>query len=132
MLKFGQIIDLDLLDRIGESKGAEDLRESLQKQEAQHRKELAEWDRKIDKAMQELAVVTQENTNYLDSIADLTTKHRNLETSLFARKDNLFSNPITKKREEKAERDRLVEVVNAQASVIEKLKVEIHHLRHKP
>ena len=40
MLKFGQIIDLDLLDRIGESKGAEDLRESLQKQEAQHRKEL--------------------------------------------------------------------------------------------
>ena len=132
MLKFGQIIDLDLLDRIGESKGAEDLRESLQKQEAQHRKELAEWDRKIDKAMQELAVVTQENTNYLDSIADLTTKHRNLEASLFARKDNLFSNPITKRREEKVERDRLVEVVNAQASVIEKLKVEIHHLRHKP
>mgnify|MGYP001188008898 CR=1 FL=1 len=132
MLKFGQIIDLDLLDRIGESKGAEDLRESLQKQEAQHRKELAEWDRKIDKAMQELAVVTQENTNYLNSIADLTTKHRNLEASLSARKDNLFSNPITKRREEKAERDRLVEVVNTQATVIEKLKVEIHHLRHKP
>ena len=85
-----------------------------------------------NKAMQELAVVTQENTNYLDSIADLTTKHRNLEASLFARKDNLFSNPITKRREEKVERDRLVEVVNAQASVIEKLKVEIHHLRHKP
>ena len=55
-----------------------------------------------------------------------------METSLFARKDNLFSNPTTKKREEKAERDRLVEVVNAQAGVIEKLKVEIHHLRHKP
>ena len=104
----------------------------MQKQEAQQRKELTEWDKKIDKAMQELAVVTQESTNYLNSIVDLITKHGNLEASLTARKDNLFSNPISKRRKEKAERDRLLEVVNAQASVVEKLKVEIHHLRHKP
>ena len=34
MLKFGQIIDLDVLDRLGTNKGSEDLKETLKKQEA--------------------------------------------------------------------------------------------------
>eukprot|EP00976_Prorocentrum_cordatum_P071208 1180232-Prorocentrum_minimum.AAC.2 len=51
MLKFGQLIDLSVLDRMGSNKGADDLRESLKKQELQHAMELEEWNRKIEQSL---------------------------------------------------------------------------------
>lgn len=50
MLKFGMLIDLDVLDRMGSNKGVEDLKESLRQQERAHAAELAEWTRKIEEA----------------------------------------------------------------------------------
>ncbi len=54
MLKFGQEVDMELLDALGASRGTEELRAELARQEAQHAKELAEWDAKIAQRTDEL------------------------------------------------------------------------------
>jgi len=43
MLKFGQIIDLEKLERMGVNKNAEELKEKLNKNENKYANELNEW-----------------------------------------------------------------------------------------
>lgn len=131
MLKFGQIIDLDVLDRLGTNKGSEDLKETLKKQEAQQNRELKDWDRKIEVAVQRLASLTHENTFHLNQISELTAKQKMLEKKISSTKSNLFTNPAEIKRKENAERDHLVQIVNSQAREIQQLKGEINLLRRK-
>eukprot|EP00958_Prasinococcus_capsulatus_P003259 scaffold302_cov397-Prasinococcus_capsulatus_cf.AAC.7 len=66
MLKFGQIVDLDLLDRMSVCNDCEEVKESLKKQEANHAKELRSWQHKIEAANKELEQVTRENTDALN------------------------------------------------------------------
>jgi hypothetical protein len=55
MLKFGQEVDLELLDALGSTNGAEEaLRAELARQEAAHAAELAAWDAKIAARTDEL------------------------------------------------------------------------------
>ena len=89
MLKFGQIIDLDVLDRLGTNKGSEDLKETLKKQEAQQNRELKDWDRKIEVAVQRLASLTHENTFHLNQISELTAKQKMLEKKISSTKQPL-------------------------------------------
>ena len=65
MLKFGQEIDLELLDRIGTTRGAEELQEQLKAQEAGLAKELKQWDHKIQEAQDQMMALTIENTQCL-------------------------------------------------------------------
>jgi len=44
MLKFGQIIDLEKLERMGVNKNAEELKEKLNKNENKYSIELSNWD----------------------------------------------------------------------------------------
>ncbi|KAK9811670.1 hypothetical protein WJX72_008037 [[Myrmecia] bisecta] len=131
MLKFGQIIDLDVLDRVGSTKGAEDLRQQLKQQEAQQAKELTEWDNKVKARTDELAALTRENTSCLTAVANLTRVQKSLETSLATTQTKLFSDPIAQRRREVAERDELVRLVNAQARELEGLKAQVYALRSK-
>jgi hypothetical protein len=47
-------VDLELLDALGASRGTEELRAELARQEVQHVRELAEWDAKIASRTEEL------------------------------------------------------------------------------
>jgi hypothetical protein len=49
-----QVIDLELLDALGASRGTEELKEELRRQEQAYAQELAEWDHKISSRMDEL------------------------------------------------------------------------------
>jgi hypothetical protein len=51
------VIDLELLDALGASRGTEELKEELRRQEAAYAKELAEWDQKMAARMDELVGV---------------------------------------------------------------------------
>ena len=53
------MIDLDLLDRMGASRGTEDLKEQLKAQEQRYARELVAWDKKIAARMEELMAITQ-------------------------------------------------------------------------
>jgi hypothetical protein len=66
-----QVIDLELLDKVGPAQGADDLRAQLESQEKFS--ELGEWDRKI--AARALLHST-ENTAHLHTVAELTTQQR--------------------------------------------------------
>jgi hypothetical protein len=44
MLKFGQIIDLEKLERMGINKAADELRDKLQKEDVKRSKELEKYD----------------------------------------------------------------------------------------
>lgn len=131
MLKFGQVIDLDVLDRMRSNKGAEDLKEQLRRQELDHSREVKEWNRKINQSMGELSALTRENTECLNAVAELTHTQKKLEAALSSTQSSLFNDPVQARRREVAERDHLVQVVNAQAKEIESLESEISVLRLK-
>ena len=131
LLKFGQLIDLDLLDKMGVNKTTEDLKENLLGQEKQFIRDIAQWNKKIEQAKRELAEYTQENTNYLNSLAELTASQRQLDLKLHSTQNELFTNPAAQRKKEIAARDHLIDVINMQAQQIDALKQEINLLRHK-
>ncbi|KAG2482730.1 hypothetical protein HYH03_018361 [Edaphochlamys debaryana] len=131
MLKFGQVIDLELLDKVSSSRGTEELKEELRKQEVQYTRELAEWDARISARMDELVVLTRENTACLNAVSELTAAQRRLESGLTATRKGLFSDPVQQRKAEVEERDALVQLVNAQAQELDRLKTQLMALRRK-
>jgi len=131
MLKFGQLIDLEMLDRVGSNKGAEELKEQLAKQEAVFAAETKKWNAKLAQSQAELTNLTAENTACLNAVAELTDTQKQLEGVLNSTQGALFTDPAAARRREIAERDHLVQVVNSQAKEIEGLKAEINVLRRK-
>jgi len=131
MLKFGQIINLDLLDTIGASRGTEELKEEIRKQEEAYTKELAEWDKKIAERTNELMALTAENTRALNAVSEMTAAQRGLESGLTKTRKTMFVDPVLQRRQEVEERDSLVQLVNAQATEIERVKAQILALRSK-
>ena len=132
MLKFGQeVIDLDVFDRIGSNKVADDMKETLHKQERAQRKQLNEWAAKTEETQSEYAKVTMQHTEYLNRIASLTRRQRELEKGVKSTQSTIFTDPSEQRAKEIQERDRLVLVVNKQAMEIQHLRNEIQRLRLK-
>lgn len=131
MLKFGQIIDLDMLDRMGANRGAEDMKANLRRQEEAHAQELRQLDSRIKQANAELSRMTAENTDCLNRVASLTSRKKDLDDQLASTQTTLFTDTAAARRKEIRERDRLVQLVNAQAKSIDALKAEINMLRRK-
>jgi prefoldin subunit 5 len=82
MLKFGQIIDLEKLERMGINRGADELREKLQKEDMKRQRDLEQWDSRINKLKEELTDVTRKNTYLLETLVSLTESKQQLEDSL--------------------------------------------------
>ena len=131
MLKFGREIDLDLLDQMGPTPGADDLRAQLQNQEKRFVAELKEWDRKIALRTEELVALTEENTTHLNTVAELTSQQKMLESGIRRTQKELEKDPIAAQKREAAERDHMVEVIQAQAKEIEYIKSQINILKRK-
>ena len=64
MLKFGQIIDLSILAKVGVDEGALELRRKLQNLENASVRKLNEWDHRIAEAKDQLSEVTANNTKW--------------------------------------------------------------------
>jgi hypothetical protein len=69
-------------------------------QELQYARELAEWDAKIATRMDELVVLTRENTACLNAVSELTSAQRKLETGLTATRKGLFADPVQQRKAE--------------------------------
>lgn len=131
MLKFGREIDLDLLDKMGPTPGADDLRAQLRAQEKRFAAELKEWDRKIAIRTEELVALTEENTTHLNTVAELTSQQKTLEAGIRRTQKELDGDPVAAQKREEAERDHMVEVIQAQAKEIEYMKSQITMLKRK-
>jgi chromosome segregation ATPase len=132
MLKFGQIIDLSILSKVGVDEGAAALRKRLKSLERSSVTRLSEWDQRIQAANDELAAITQQNTRWLERVAQLTKAQYDLEDQLNATTRNVHvadTRPTDEK--ENNERRQLLQLVQIQEKEIDSLKAEIHVLRRK-
>ncbi|ORZ38937.1 hypothetical protein BCR44DRAFT_1284366 [Catenaria anguillulae PL171] len=132
MLKFGRIVDLDRLEKMGVNKAAEDLRVQIAEKERQQARELEAWDHKISELKKRLTAAVVENTKQLEAIYELTVKRKTLEQALDTEQTAVLSQYGGPSRQEIEEQNRLISTVQRQAQEIEELKVELTDLLRKP
>lgn len=131
MLKFGREIDLDLLEQMGPTPGADELRAQLREQEKRFVAELKEWDQKLSMRTEELVALTQENTIHLNTVGELTSQQKALENGIRRTRKELNSDPVAAQKREAAERDHLIDVIQSQAKEIDYIRSQIDVLKRK-
>mmetsp|Transcript_19157 Transcript_19157/g.44611 ORF Transcript_19157/g.44611 Transcript_19157/m.44611 type:complete len:1781 (+) Transcript_19157:58-5400(+) len=132
MLKFGQTVDLDLIERSAPNKYVQELQEKVLDAEKDHRSTLARWEKMIENSKKELAKVTQENTSLMEQIVSMGYSQMQLDAALNARISNVTVNdtePLNEVRE--LERERLKDLVMLQQKEIATLQAEINLFRKK-
>ncbi|KAJ3128012.1 Cilia- and flagella-associated protein 44 [Nowakowskiella sp. JEL0407] len=131
-LKFGQIVDLEKLERMGVNKNADELREKLQKEDEKRARELEMWTNKINKLKEEVTEVTKENTANLENLVELMEQKRRLEESLNLSQSSVTTEYSGPKKKDMLEHSKLISLVNSQAEEIRVLRAEIETLIRKP
>lgn len=132
MLKFGQKIDLEVLARVGDDSAAEEHKRQVREAEIKSVKRLADCDKRVAAAKDELSKVTLENTRWLERVAKLTQAQYRLEHQLNKSTKSVHvtdSSPVDEQSD--AEKRELLQVVQAQEKELDALKAEIHVLRSK-
>ena len=118
MLKFGQTIDLDSLEKMGLSKAVSDLNEKITQQEAAQERGLGKVRGRIKNEQERLLVSMQDNTERLRNIAELTDKQHRLEAELDVTLSDVHGGGGGgggSSRKDEMERVRLVQLVKLQA-----------------
>eukprot|EP00879_Flechtneria_rotunda_P013188 GHRR01013773.1.p1 GENE.GHRR01013773.1~~GHRR01013773.1.p1 ORF type:complete len:651 (+),score=294.03 GHRR01013773.1:456-2408(+) len=132
MLKFGQVIDVSLLDMIGvRNQGADELRKALKQQGHSSTAELTDWDARIAAKRRELLAMTRENTNTLNTVTGMARTQRSVEAAVMEGRSALWQDPLDNKRAALAQRDKLVATIHSQAGVLEALRNQIAVMRRK-
>lgn len=132
MLKFGQIIDLESLDRMAQSKTVDELRARIAAQEVKNDNEQGALRQQHLGQREGLLRAVQDNTRLLQEIAQLSSRQFRLEKELNSSTAGVHvadQGPSVKK--EIQERNRLVQLVKLQAKEVDALKAEINMLRRK-
>lgn len=131
-LRFGQTVDLDLIERSAPNKYVQELRERVLEAEAEHRNRIAEWEKKIERQKKELAKVTAENTSLMEQIVSMGYSQMQLDAALNARIANVTVNdtePLVEQRE--MDRERVKDMLALQTKDIASLQAEINLFRQK-
>jgi len=132
MLKFGQTIDLDALDKMTVSKSIDDVKAKIDEQEVRNNNQIQSVLKGQRSLNEDLVTQTQENTELLENIATLSNEQFTLEKELNSSVSGVHvadQGPSLKKEVE--ERNRLIQLVKLQAKEVDALKAEINMLRRK-
>jgi len=128
MLKFGRLVDLERIERVGINKGADDLRNRIRAIEHTQQNSLLAWQEALGKSKLALQKTTEESTRSLSIVASLFERQHGLEALLNAKNTSVAP---TEAGNERKERTTLLQLVKIQAKEIEALKLEINMLRRK-
>eukprot|EP00731_Ephydatia_muelleri_P023978 Em0016g249a len=134
VLKFGRLVDLEQLEGLTANHIAEELRTKLRALEQKAAAELASKEAQIQKERIKLANLTRENTQKLNSMAELLEAQRSLEDTLNHRQKTMASEAIGSnggQHMDPDERSRLQQLIELQASELAALKEEIKSLSVK-
>ncbi|KAJ3351821.1 Cilia- and flagella-associated protein 44, partial [Kappamyces sp. JEL0680] len=132
MLKFGQIVDLEKLEKLGVNKAADDLKEKLQREDQQRQREVAEYEGRIKKEKEQYMAAVKCNTEYLETIIDLQKQKKSLEGALNLSQTVITSELSGPSQKDTTEKEKLIVLVQNQAMQIEAIKAEIENLIRKP
>ncbi|CAK8998816.1 Cilia- and flagella-associated protein 44 (WD repeat-containing protein 52) [Durusdinium trenchii] len=128
MLKFGQLIDLDAIEKITGEGTSNDLKSKYAEQELAQRKEQAAKQKEITRAQESLLLVTRDNSKLLQRIASLTEKQQELEVELGSL-SGAGGGAAMESHRETQETEKLTQLVHLQSREIDALKAEINLLR---
>ncbi|KAJ3195546.1 Cilia- and flagella-associated protein 44 [Irineochytrium annulatum] len=131
MLKFGKIIDLEKLERMGVNRNADELREKLQKEDSKRTKEVSALENKINHLKEGLTDVTKENTILLENLVTLTQSQQALEEALNSSQSSVTAEYSGLQKKDILEGQKLVHLVQQQSAEIDELKREIEVLIKK-
>jgi uncharacterized protein (UPF0335 family) len=132
MLKFGQTVDLDLIERSAPNTWVLELQGKAREVEGENRDKLTQWEKKIERQKKELAKVTADNTSLMEQIVSMGYSQMQLDAALNARIANVTVNdnePLIEMRE--LERERLKDLLTLQQKEIATLQAEIGLFRKK-
>jgi len=139
LLKFGQVIELDVLSKVGADDGTEELKNKLRWMEELSERKAREWEAKVAVARDELYKATEENTILLDKVSKLSGLQHEVERELNSqtkslhvkqhdgRKIGINDGDDTEQQKEK----QLLAKIQAQEREIDVLRAEIHALKTK-
>lgn len=82
MLKFGRLIDLEKLERLGVNKAADDLRSKAAKDDSKRLKEVVALEKLASSVQEELTRVTKESTARLERIVQVSENKLRIEDAL--------------------------------------------------
>ncbi|CAK4692665.1 unnamed protein product [Aphanomyces euteiches] len=132
MLKFGRLIDIDLLDKACDTGSLMDLQTKVRTKEIHGQKQVADAKGEQQRLKMEILKATEENTRLLSEIAVLSERQFSLEKELNqADINNTLEDDSAHLEREMHERKKLVELVKLQSREIEALKQEVNMLRGK-
>eukprot|EP00163_Fabomonas_tropica_P003294 TRINITY_DN1277_c0_g1_i2.p1 TRINITY_DN1277_c0_g1~~TRINITY_DN1277_c0_g1_i2.p1 ORF type:complete len:1610 (+),score=529.40 TRINITY_DN1277_c0_g1_i2:771-5600(+) len=131
LLKFGQEVDLENLERLSVNRLGEEMKLQLQKEDQEREKNMAQWDARIKMAKVELANVTSTNTQLLNSLLTLSQQQQQLEGKLAQTGAGMNADDDITPQRMKETKETLMNVLRVQAQEIENLKAQVTMLRHK-
>eukprot|EP00752_Nemacystus_decipiens_P009571 g8551.t1 len=132
VLKFGQLIDLEMVDKVSSGMSQEEARRRVAAIEEKHATELARLEERNRELRSNLLESTYENTKRLREVADLSSRQFTLEKELNTSGGSAAvgsRGPTLRKEAE--ERDRLAALVKLQSRELDAIKAEINLLRRK-
>ena len=132
LLKFGDEIDLEQLDKVAGTGIDDEMNARVTALERDQRADVRTLEAKLRQAKDRLLGSTTENTELLQQVGQLSARHFQLERELNAGASSVSvgdRGPTVKK--EADERNRLVALVRLQAREVDALKAEIGLLRRK-
>ncbi|RHZ39397.1 hypothetical protein DYB26_009026 [Aphanomyces astaci] len=132
LLKFGRLIDIDLLDKACDTGNLNELKTKVRTKEMHGEKQLTEAKGEQQRLKMEILAATQENTRLLTEIALLSERQFGLEKELNqADVNNTLVDDGAQLEKEMSERKKLVQLVKLQSREIDALKQEVLMLRGK-
>ncbi|CAM9130201.1 unnamed protein product, partial [Chrysoparadoxa australica] len=132
MLKFGRLIELEVLDRVSSGLGGHDkAMRTMETMEVKQGSEVAELEVEGKKLQSDLLSATKENTELLEEIARLSSRQFLLEKELNQDGAGALNDTVPTMRREMEERKGLMALVKLQARELEAIKSEIYMLRRK-
>ncbi|OQS01330.1 phytophthora infestans avirulence-associated protein 3.4F-A [Achlya hypogyna] len=132
LLKFGQLIDIELLDKACDTGNLNDLKSKVRTKELQGEKHASATKTEQQQLKLEILRATEDNTRLLTEIAALSERQFGLEAELNAADvQHSLVDDSASLEQEMGERKKLVELVKLQARELDALKQEVLMLRGK-
>eukprot|EP00921_Rhytidocystis_pertsovi_P010831 GHVQ01017457.1.p1 GENE.GHVQ01017457.1~~GHVQ01017457.1.p1 ORF type:complete len:1935 (-),score=293.33 GHVQ01017457.1:484-6288(-) len=132
LLRFGQLVDLDVLDTTTASKASQALHAKLSEIEATELQKATAWRSRIEDCRSEMLRLTHKNTNLMAQIVDLGLNQLTLYDSLRAKLNNVTVNdPTPSQQIKETELQGIRDLITNQERQISALKLEINMFRQK-
>ncbi|XP_046281212.1 cilia- and flagella-associated protein 44 isoform X1 [Marmota monax] len=129
--KFGRVIDLEALQTLSVNTTLEELKIRKLRKELNNAKEMKMWEEKIAQLRWEIMMKTKEHTKKLHQMNDLCIEKKKLDTRLNTLQNQQGNAFQSLRKADIVAREKMAELVEAQAERILALKEEIALLRKK-